>query len=107
MDFVIVNTTVASEASARSLAWRIVEERLAACVQALPIHSTYRWKGAIESAPEFLLLAKTRASLANRLVAFIRQNHPYEVPEIMITPVHGGWGPYMEWLAAETGGGEP
>ena len=101
-DYVIVNTTLPDEATAQKLAACIVENRLAACAQFFPIHSVYRWKGKIESAPEMLLLAKTRAALAARLVEFIRARHPYEVPEILVTPIIDGHAPYLDWLAAET-----
>lgn len=100
--FVIVQTTVDSEARAAELAGKIVEERWAACVQRMPVRSVYRWKGAVESAEEWLLAAKTRSSLASGLTAFIRQNHPYEVPEILVTPIEGGHSAYLDWLIAET-----
>ena len=99
---VVVNTTVAKKADARALARKIVDARLAACGQYLRIRSIYRWKGAVESAGEFLVLAKTRAALAGRLVAFIRRHHPYEVPEILVTPVLSGLPEYLNWIADET-----
>jgi periplasmic divalent cation tolerance protein len=101
--FVVVGTTVDRRAAARRLAERIVESRLAACAQFFPIRSVYRWKGKVESANECLLLAKTRADLASRLVRFIRRHHAYEVPEIVVTPILGGWKDYLDWIAAETG----
>lgn len=101
-EFVTVNTTVESEADAARLAGLIVESRLAACAQYFPIRSVYRWKGRVESSSEFLVLAKTRNVLADRLCAFIKDNHGYEVPEILVTPVIGGSGPYLDWIRTET-----
>ena len=101
--FSIVNTTVSGEEDARKLAEKIVAEKLAACAQYMPIRSVYRWKGAVESAPEFLLIAKTRTSLAPKLVAFIRANHAYEVPEILVTRLEDGLPEYLAWIEAETG----
>ena len=100
--FVVVTTTTDSEATARKLARLVVDARLAACVQLFPIHSVYRWKGAVESASEHLLLAKTRQSLAGKLTAFILKNHTYEVPEITVTPILGGLNDYLKWIVAET-----
>ena len=100
--FVVVSTTAGSEPEAKDLARRIINERLAACVQYTPIQSTYRWKGAVESASEYLLLAKTRASLADELIACIRNVHSYEVPEIIVTPISGGFEKYLDWVKAET-----
>jgi periplasmic divalent cation tolerance protein len=99
---VIVNTTVPAEAAARKLAAAVIRSRLAACVQFLPIRSVYRWQGQVESAPEYLLLAKTRAALTAQLIAFIKRRHPYEVPEILATPVAAVHGKYLEWIEAET-----
>ena len=99
--FVVVNTTVDKEALATDLASRIVGEKLAACVQIVPIRSTYRWKGTIETAAEQLLIAKTTSALANELVTFIKNAHPYELPEIIITPILGGHHNYLKWIDEE------
>jgi len=100
--FVVVSTAVASESEAEALARRIVNERLAACVQYTPVQSIYRWKGAVESASEYLLRAKTRASLVDELFACIRNVHSYEVPEIVVTPIIGGLEEYLGWIRKET-----
>jgi len=102
-NFVIVSTTTDSMGKAVKLAEKIVKSRLAACVQSAPIRSIYRWKGKVEKANEYLLISKTRVSLADRLVSFIRKNHSYEVPEIVITPVTGGLKEYLSWIDKETG----
>jgi len=101
---VVVSTTVAGGDEACGLAELIVENRLAACVQRFPVASTYRWKGAVESAEEVLVVAKTRAELADGLADFIRLNHSYEMPEIIVTPVVGGSEEYLEWISASSGG---
>lgn len=100
---VVVTTAVGSRAAARKLASLIVKARLAACVQCAPVHSIYRWKGNVESADEYVLFAKTPASLADSLVAFIGKRHSYELPEITIMPITGGLKEYMNWIAKETG----
>lgn len=101
-EFAVVSTTVGDETDAMELARRIVEERLAACVQHTVIKSTYRWEGRVEIADEHLLMAKTKACLTGKLAAFIKANHSYEVPEIVVTPVTGGHAAYLEWIAVET-----
>lgn len=98
--YVIVQTTVESAEQAADLATRIVEERLAACVQQWPIQSTYRWKGSIELAAEHLLAAKTLASRVDELMALIRESHTYDVPEILVTPVIDGAASYLDWINA-------
>ena len=101
--FVVVTTTIDRRVRAEKLARQIVARRLAACVQYTAIHSVYRWKGSVESTGEFLLAAKTRASLAKELVRFVRSVHPYELPEVVVTPIAGGLKEYLDWVESETG----
>jgi len=98
----VVNTAVGSDKDARTLASLIIEARLAACVQCLPIHSLYRWKGRVESAREILLLAKTRSTCVKPLMVFIRKHHPYKLPEILATPVSQALPAYRQWVMTET-----
>ena len=77
----IVLSTAGAELQARSIARRLVDERLAACVNIVgPIRSVYRWRDAVEDEPEFLLLIKTRASLLGRVERRVIELHSYEVP---------------------------
>ncbi|MDD5678886.1 MAG: divalent-cation tolerance protein CutA [Kiritimatiellae bacterium] len=98
----IVQTTVASHREARSLAGLMVKARLAACVQIMPIHSTYRWHNKVEQAAEWLVTAKTQRAHARALMAFIRRHHPYEVPEIMALSVAQVLPAYRQWVFRET-----
>jgi len=101
--YIQVMTTVVGRKDARRIADLLVQKRLAACVQVLgPIVSTYRWKGRVETAKEWLCLVKTRKSLYRRLEAAIRGIHPYEVPEILALPVVAGSRTYLDWLDRET-----
>ncbi len=91
-------------ASAERIATALVEERLAACVTALPgARSVYRWQGAVEHADECVLLIKALAddypALERRLLAL----HPYDVPELLALPVLAGNPAYLVWL--DTRGG--
>jgi periplasmic divalent cation tolerance protein len=97
-DYVTVSTAVDSGDAAVELARKIIDARLAACVQRMPIQSTYWWEGKVENADEVLLLSKTRASLAGKLTSFIKANHSYDVPEVIVTPIVGGNADYLDWL---------
>jgi periplasmic divalent cation tolerance protein len=95
-------------AEADRLARWLVEERLAACVQALPgVRSTYRWEGALEQATETLLLIKTTAARYAALERALSSRHPYELPEILAIDASAGLPAYLRWLAGETAAGEP
>lgn len=98
----MVLTTVASDEEARRLAAGLFDQRLAACVQTLPIQSTYRWKGAVHNEAEKLLLIKTKAALYPEVEAFLRAKHTYETPEIVWIPIAGGSAGYLQWLGTET-----
>ncbi len=102
-EYCVVMTTLDDEAGAATLARQVVEARLGACVQILGIRSFFVWEGAVNDAPEFLLLIKTRSSAYVELEAFIRRHHPYAVPEILQTPVTAGYGPYLAWIDEMTG----
>jgi periplasmic divalent cation tolerance protein len=97
-----VTTTVATEKDAITMADAIVGAGLAACVQFWPIRSVYRWRGKIESGPEFRLSCKTRATRVTALIQFILAHHSYEVPEIIATPLSGGLPAYLKWIEQET-----
>ncbi|HEX6230898.1 MAG TPA: divalent-cation tolerance protein CutA [Actinomycetota bacterium] len=95
--------TVDSEGAARDLASALVEASLAACVQVVgPVHSTYRWRGAVETATEWLLLMKTTEGRFARLRDAIVNRHPYEVPEIVAVPITAGLPAYLDWIDAST-----
>jgi periplasmic divalent cation tolerance protein len=81
----------------------LVEKRLVACAQILgPIQSIYRWKGNIEEAQEWFLFLKSKDSLYPAIEEEIRQQHPYEVPEIIVTDIKGGLTEYLDWVVSET-----
>ena len=102
-DYVQVLVTIDSENGAHMLQRMILEHRAAACVQVIgPISSAYWWEGQIEEAQEWLCLAKTRGSEYRRLESLIRENHPYETPEIIAIPILAGNEDYLEWIRAET-----
>jgi periplasmic divalent cation tolerance protein len=100
---VVVFVTAANEESAAAIGRSVVEERLAACANLVgPIRSIYRWQGAVEDAPEYLLLIKTQASRYRALEARVKELHPYEVPEIVAIDIEKGWSPYLNWVHEST-----
>ena len=99
----IVLSTAGAEQQARAIARRLVDERLAACVNIVgPIRSVYRWRDAVEDEPEFLLLIKTRASLLGRVERRVIELHSYEVPEVLTLALGGGSAAYLGWLLEST-----
>ncbi len=96
---VMATTTTATLEDAGKIAAQLVEERLAACVQIVePITSVYRWQGAVEEEKELLLLIKSTEDLVPRIAELLDRIHPYEVPELIATPIIGGSSAYLRWL---------
>ncbi len=103
MEALLLLTNLPDRASAEALAGRLVEQRVAACVNILaPCRSVYRWEGKAETAEEVPLLIKTTAARYAAAEAAIRAAHPYELPEIIAVPVVQGLPGYLAWVAAET-----
>ncbi|HEY7683035.1 MAG TPA: divalent-cation tolerance protein CutA [Gemmatimonadales bacterium] len=98
----LVTTTLPGEAQAARIAEAAVRERLAACAQVEgPIHSTYHWQGALEHATEWYCHLKTTRDRYQALESLIRSLHPYEVPEVVATPIVAGHEAYLRWIDQE------
>ncbi|MEK6707470.1 MAG: divalent-cation tolerance protein CutA [Pseudomonadota bacterium] len=103
MESILVITNFPDRASALALAQKLVDERLAACVNVLAdCTSVYRWQEEIENASEVPVLIKTLAQHYPRVEQAVKAMHPYELPEIIAVPISNGLPAYMQWMAAET-----
>ncbi len=97
--FCVVLTTVKNRAEAKRLAERLVSEKLAACVSAVPnVSSVYRWRGKVERAREVLVVVKTSMKKLERLIPRIKELHSYEVPEVLVLRVERGLPKYLKWI---------
>ena len=95
--------TVPSQRDARRIGQHLVDTRLAACVNAIPlITSWFRWKGKVQEAREVLLIVKTRARLFKTLEGAVKRLHRYSVPEIIALPIVKGSNAYLAWVRDET-----
>ncbi|MGC1394007.1 MAG: divalent-cation tolerance protein CutA [Coleofasciculaceae cyanobacterium] len=95
----VVLVTASSQKEAETIASSLIETKLAACVNLLPIHSIYTWQGKIHSDSEWQLIIKTDLSLFSQLEKKIRELHSYEVPEIIALPIIAGSQPYLQWIS--------
>ncbi len=102
-EVLLVISNLPDRASAETLARALIERRAAACVNVMsPCFSAYRWKGAVETAAEHPLFAKTTRDRYEFLERVIRELHPYELPEIIAVPLAGGLPAYLQWVETET-----
>jgi len=97
--FAVVYITAPNAKKARDLASRLVEERLAACVNVVSgVESHYIWQGEVHTDPELLLVIKTRMAHLPALEAAAREITGYDTPEVLALPVAGGSEAYLKWL---------
>jgi periplasmic divalent cation tolerance protein len=101
--YCVVITTFSDAKIGQTIIDGLLNQHLAACIQTSEINSCYRWKGAINRDKETLLLIKTRADLYGKIEKFIKDNHSYEIPEIIKVPINAGLPAYLNWIDSECG----
>lgn len=100
--YFIVYITAKDVEEARALGRMLVQRRLAACANVIPlIDSYYWWKGSLVEDREAIVLAKTAGRLVEPLMAAVREAHSYEVPAMLAIPAERVDPAYLSWLAAE------
>ena len=103
MAFHILYVTHASEEEARRVSKTLLDARLIACANILPIQSLYWWQGEIEEGQEWVSILKTSASRLQDAVQAVEDLHPYDVPCVMQMEVRAN-DAYERWIEAETRG---
>jgi len=101
-EFSIIITTYADKDSAKEIAKLLVELRLAACVQMIPIESVYLWNDEINDDNEIMLMVKSKTALFEKVATTIKENHSYDVPEIIQIPITNGLPEYLKWITDST-----
>ena len=103
MQFYVFLVTVPTIEEAKTIADKLVSERLAACVNIVRnIISTYRWKGEVEVDEEQLLIIKTSETNVDFIIKRINEIHSYEVPECIGFPIVKGSDKYLDWIKENT-----
>lgn len=98
----VITTTDSAEA-ADELGRAIVNAHLGACVQIVgPIRSIYRWESEVLNEQEWQCWVKTSTDRLDSLTEYIKKNHSYDVPEVVVLPVMGGNADYLSWVTNET-----
>ena len=99
MSVVTVYATFTYAGQAQEIASKVVEERLAACVNIMqPCRSTFRWKGEVQSATETPALFKTTLDRADALIARIKELHSYDIPAIVVWPIERLSADFGDWV---------
>jgi periplasmic divalent cation tolerance protein len=98
----VIILSTAGEGEAKGIAQSLVMKHLAACVNITGVASIYRWKGDLCEDREQLLIIKTVKRQVEPVMREIRKLHSYELPEMIVLSLSGGYLPYLQWLAEET-----
>lgn len=99
---VLVVVTCGSDDEARTIARHLVEARLAAGVQIVPIESVYTWEGEVVEDHEWLLVCKTRSERYGQIESAVRNLHSYEVVPIYMIEMSSAGAAYRQWIDAAT-----
>jgi periplasmic divalent cation tolerance protein len=98
---IIVYVTHKNKVEAQKVVDHLLQKRLIACANFMPIQSCYWWKGKKETPREIVTLLKTRTELWKAVEKEIKKIHPYDVPCIMkIEAVANS--EYEGWIKKET-----
>jgi len=88
---------------AESLARRVIDAGLAACVNWIPaVRSMYMWEGERQLDEESTLICKVSEEHAPALVKALQSWHSYDVPEVLALPVdtETSSDAYVAWVRA-------
>ena len=101
-DKLIVFCTCSSAEEAERVSRRLLEDRLAACVNIVPgVRSLYWWEEEIEESFEALLMVKTSQDRFDAVRLAIEATHSYAVPEVVAVPVERISQLYLEWWSEQ------
>ena len=101
---ILIISTFPDKDSAKKLAGDLVSDKIVACVNVMKISSIYSWQGKIEDSDEYLALFKTSTKNKDTLKQKIKENHPYDVPEIAELKIQDMDEQYLKWLVESTSG---
>jgi periplasmic divalent cation tolerance protein len=101
---IVIFITAASKREAEKIAKALLKKKLVACVNITQrIKSFFWWQGKIDSAREYLLIAKSERSMMRKITGCVKSLHSYEVPEILALPIIAGYNPYLDWISDSIG----
>ncbi len=99
MKTLVIISTAGSEREGWKIGRKLVESRLAACVNVIPqVRSFFYWGGKVRGEQEVILVIKTMQKQFRKIINEIKKIHTYEVPEIISLRVDGGEEKYLNWV---------
>lgn len=102
-EFCLVLCAVESQETADIIGQKAIAKRFASAVNTISnVSSIFRWKGAIETANELLMVFYTRHTLTESLSYLIKELHPYELPAPIIIDIAGAMPEVLDWIGGNT-----
>ncbi len=98
--YIVITCTFASSENAKKVTKFLLENRLAACIQLVPIESHYWWQDKIENEKEILAFIKTHTAKYKEIQKEITRLHTYQLPEITYFEISGGESQYLAWIGS-------
>lgn len=94
----IIYTTITDHAAAKTLAHRLVTQKLVACANILPQHTAiYEYDGKLCEEGETGLWCKVPSQGVEQAIAAIKRLHPYETPCIIAWPASHTAPDFLAW----------
>ena len=98
----IITTTVETSEQAQNLAKLAIESRLAVCAQVdTGIDAHYRWKDELQQSTEYRIQFKLPMEAKEGLVKWLREQHPYDCPQILAWKAESCNPEYTNWMKQE------
>ena len=99
----LIYTTVSTEEAAVDIIRTLLDERLVACGNIIPVvRSIYRWEGDVCDEREVAFMLKTARANSAKAMERLEELHPYDVPAIELWDVAGANLPFLNWVHKET-----
>ncbi|MDR3049241.1 MAG: divalent-cation tolerance protein CutA [Elusimicrobiota bacterium] len=101
--YLIVCITVPNKKTGNAIIKNILPKKLVSCINIISkVDSFYWWKSKICNTKELLLMMKTTHYNFKKLEKYIKEIHPYEVPEIISINIANGSKDYLDWIKEYT-----
>ncbi len=101
MSYLIIKTTFENKKDAELIAKKILDNKLAACIQLSEIESYYKWNGKAQNSNEYKVEIKTLSKNYKKIENLISKNHKYKIPEIISYKINKGSKKYFDWMKGE------
>ncbi|MCD4758033.1 MAG: divalent-cation tolerance protein CutA [Arcobacteraceae bacterium] len=102
MKLIIIQTSFDSKKEAKIFAKFLLKEKLAGCIQISTIKSFYHWNNQICEDKEYLLSIKTKKENYKKIQRKIKENHSYDLPEIIAIKITKNSREYKKFIKENT-----